>query len=41
MLQMQESAQVKLFKKISTELRKLDFGEDAQFILAGDWNFNI
>ena len=33
-----ESAQVKLFKEISTELGKLDFGEDAQFILAGDWN---
>ena len=33
-----ESAQVKLFKEISTELDKLDFGEDTQFILAGDWN---
>ena len=31
-----ESAQVKLFKEISTELGKLDAGEDAQFILAGD-----
>ena len=33
-----ESAQVKLFKEISTELGKLDFGENTQFILAGDWN---
>ena len=27
-----ESVQVKLFKEISTELGKLDFGEDAQLI---------
>ena len=33
-----ESAQVKLFKEISTESGKLNFGEDAHFILAGDWN---
>ena len=33
-----ESAQVKLFKEISTELDELDFVEDAQFILAGDGN---
>ena len=33
-----DSVQVKLVKEISTKLGKLDFGEDTQFILAGDWN---